>query len=128
MSTIERYLQLTFYVLYHHRLSCYYHFFMNPIIRDYHVIMSMGSVAWFSEKVKLIILLMDTATRDSYRSIKALSNRLWKLLKQYEGVNPGHENLKKIMLSCQNLKAYETLFPKLLNKFSNPCRPGIQDY
>ena len=43
---------------------------MNPIIRDYHVTMSMASVAQFPKKAKLIILLIDTATRDSYPSTK----------------------------------------------------------
>ena len=50
---------------------------------------------------------MDTATRDYYRFFKTSNNRLWKLLKNYEGVNAGHENLGKIMPGFQNLKAYE---------------------
>ena len=50
-------------------------FFIYPICRDYHVTMSTGSVALFREKAKLIILLMDTVTRDSYRSFKISSNR-----------------------------------------------------
>ena len=52
MSTIETYLyyslQLAFYMFYHQFLHVYhvinFFFLMNSIIRDYHVIMSMGSV------------------------------------------------------------------------------------
>ena len=50
---------------------------------------------------------MDTVTRD----FKTSSNRFSKLLKVF--VNPGHENLGKIMPDPENLKAYETWLPKL---------------
>ena len=126
-------LQLCFYVLYHQELSCcYYHYYYYYYYFDeshhrglscYYVNGFCRLVSW---KAKLIVLLMDTAVRDSYRSFKTSSNRFSKLLKVC--VNPSHENLGKIMPDSENLKAYKTWLPKLLTIVSNLFGPGTQGY
>ena len=81
----------------------------------------MSFVAYFIEEVKLIILLMGTATRDSNRTFKTLSNRLWKLSQQYEGVNPGHENLGSRISKTSGFVNFQTPFalvPRIVNHHS----------
>ena len=60
-----------------------------------------SSAVYFLEKAELIILLMGKAIRDINVTFKTKRNKVWKVSKDYEAINPSHEVLRKIYAKLQ---------------------------